>query len=108
MYKLKGTTKKRMEVNLGYEGKRIEVMVEAMIQNNEPIGEKGSLRYTEKSEGVRADMNIRTDKFAMAVDAMDVSARAERAKGRGTKPAKVVPIEKKEDTKGESTEATKQ
>lgn len=58
-----------MDINEGVKGEPIELQIERMIQNKEPIKDAAPLVYTERKEGVKAEMNIRTDRFEVAIDA---------------------------------------
>lgn len=52
-----------------------------MLANKEPLKTAGiQLMYTERSEGVRPDMNIRTDRWEIAVEGMDKVAASRQAK----------------------------
>ena len=53
------------------EGERIELKIDRMTQNNEPIGDSAPLIYTPRKEGVIAAYDIRTDKWDIALDAME-------------------------------------
>lgn len=53
------------------EGERIELKIDRMTQNNEPIGESAPLIYTARKDGVIAAYDIRTDKWEIALDAME-------------------------------------
>lgn len=67
-----------------YEGQTIEKKIQAMIENNEPIGDTTGLHFTEKKDGVRAEYNIRTDKWEIAQSTMDKVNKAKIAKGNMT------------------------
>lgn len=77
--------KQIMNCNESTEGETIEQQVERLVSNNEPVEGQEPLIYTERKEGIRAETNIRTDRFEIAIDAMDKVAasyqarRAERA-----------------------------
>lgn len=85
------------------EGETIEQAVERLVNNNEPVEGQAPLIYTERKEGIRADMNIRTDRWEIAVDAMDKVSRSYKAR-------RAERIEKgetnKDDGKPESMQAT--
>ena len=53
------------------EGERLELKIDRMTQNNEPIGESAPLIYTPKKDGVIAAYDIRTDKWDIALEAME-------------------------------------
>ena len=53
------------------EGERLECKIERMTENNEPIGETAPLIYTPRKDGVIAAYDVRTDKWDIALDAMN-------------------------------------
>ena len=59
-----------LNVNESTEGQTLEMQVERMVANKEPIKDGAPLTYTERKEGVRMDTDIRTDRWEVAVDAM--------------------------------------
>ena len=52
------------------EGERIELKIDRMTQNNEPIGDSAPLIYTPRKDGVIAAYDIRTDRWDIALNAM--------------------------------------
>lgn len=67
-----------IERNESYEGERIEEKIERILMNNEPIQDGAPLIYTERKDGVKAEFNIRTDRFEIALEAMDAVSRTMR------------------------------
>ena len=61
------------------EGERLELKIDRMTQNNEPIGDSAPLIYTPRKDGVIAAYDIRTDKWDIALDAME---KVNRTRGR--------------------------
>ena len=53
------------------EGESLELKIDRMTQNNEPIGDSAPLIYTARKDGVIAAYDIRTDKWDIALDAME-------------------------------------
>lgn len=53
------------------EGENILTKVRRIINENEPLEDGAPLIYTPKADGVRPEHDIRTDKWAMAMNAMD-------------------------------------
>ena len=49
----------------------MECKIERMTENNEPIGETAPLIYTPRKDGVIAAYDVRTDKWDIALDAMN-------------------------------------
>lgn len=61
------------------EGERLEIKIDRMTQNNEPIGDSAPLIYTPRKDGVIAAYDIRTDKWDIALDAME---KVNRTRGK--------------------------
>lgn len=65
-------------------GESIEEMIRRCTESNEPIEASAPLIYTEEADGVQPQYDIRTDRFDLALDAIDkyqasVAARAKEA-----------------------------
>lgn len=71
MYRLKQQTKNLVTANTSYEGETIEEKVNRITNNKEPIKDGAPLIYTERSKGVEPQYDIRTDRFEIAIEAMD-------------------------------------
>ncbi|WNK14253.1 MAG: hypothetical protein [Microvirus sp.] len=110
MYKKQKINKNRIQVNKSYEGETLEQKVRRITQNKEPIKDGAPLIYTEKSKGVQAAYDIRTDRFEIAVEAMDKITGSRRAKRDGIpdigKEAKA--NMEKESSKAASTDGTQE
>lgn len=52
-------------------GETIEEKVERIVSNKEPIRDGAEMAYTERKDGARPEYDIRTDRFDIAVVAMD-------------------------------------
>lgn len=89
-----------------YEGESIETKVRRILNNKEPITDSAPLIYTERKDGVLPEYDIRTDRFEVAVDAMDIVDKSHKAKREERHKPKEA---KKEggETGGQSTEGTK-
>lgn len=102
MYQTTKPRKTSIRCNESYQGERIEEKVERIVSNKEPIKDGAPLVYTERKDGVNPAYDIRTDRWDVATEAMDKVAAAKLAK----RQAKIVPIEKPNETKENSgTEA---
>ncbi|AYQ58122.1 hypothetical protein [Microviridae sp.] len=66
--------------NDSYEGESIEDKVKRLTINNEPIDDGAPLIYTERKEGVKPEYDIRTDRWDVAINAMDVVTKSFNAK----------------------------
>lgn len=68
-------TKRKYKAKFGFlptfEGETIEQKVRRVVENKEPISDGAPIVYTEKKDGVLPQFNIRTDKWDIALDAMD-------------------------------------
>lgn len=72
-----------INVNTSYKGETIEEKIRRITTQNEPIKDGAPLIYTDRKNGVGAEYNIRTDRFEVAIDAMDAVSRNVRAKRDG-------------------------
>lgn len=109
MFKKNKIQKTSLKVNQSYTGETIEQKVERITTNKEPIRDGAPLVYTDRSEGVRADTNIRTDRWDIAIDAMDTVTKANQAKreerAKAKEDAKIVEMKKKEGGESGKNEA---
>lgn len=85
MYKTQLPAITNIKVNTSYEGESIEKKIRRILNNKEPIKDGAPLIYTERKEGVKPEFNVRTDRFEIAIDAMDKVSKAQIAK-REAKP----------------------
>ena len=60
-----------IEVNDSTEGEPLERKLERVVRNGEGIDESAPPIYTERKDGIMPGYNIRTDKFDIALEAMD-------------------------------------
>lgn len=65
-----------------YEGESIEKKVRRVVENKEPITDGAPIVYTEKKDGVLPQFNIRTDKWEIALEAMDKVQASRIAKSK--------------------------
>lgn len=94
--------------NTSTEGETIELKIERIVNNKEPIKDGAPIIYTERKEGIRPSTNIRTDRFEIALDATEKiqksyqARREENAKKKEPKStekdSKAEPIPGKEET----------
>lgn len=84
-------------VNDSIEGESIELKIERLIENNEPISDSAPIIYTERKDGVLPQYDVRTDRFELAIDAMDKVSSSHVARRVGM-------YEKKNDEKGSDLE----
>ena len=72
------------------EGETIEQKVRRIVENGEAIDDGAETIYTERKDGVIAGYNPRTDRFDVALEAMDLVSASKRAKREGV--MKVLPL----------------
>lgn len=63
-----------------YEGEYLETKIERIMTNKEPIKDGAPIIYTEKKDGVLPAYNPRTDRFDIAIEAMEKSEKIRSAK----------------------------
>lgn len=71
MYKQNKMSKTTAIINQGSEGECIEAKINRIVNNNEPITDGAPITYTDRKDGVLPEMDIRTDRFEIAVEAQD-------------------------------------
>lgn len=104
MYTFNQTKKTTLLVNKAYEGESIEQKVNRIVNNKEPIKDGAPLIYSNRKDGVQPQYDIRTDRFELAVDAMNkVSAThlAKRDYRLGEEAKKNMDKETKTETKND-------
>ena len=63
------------------EGETLEDKIDRFVNNKETITEQGSpMIYMERSEGINKAYNFRTDRFEVAIEAMDKVAKSYAAR----------------------------
>lgn len=80
MYKQVRFRKSKMNTNESYVGETIEQKIRRIMSNGEPISDGAPLVYTERKDGVQPAYDIRTDRFEIAVEAMDKVTKSHKAK----------------------------
>lgn len=89
------------------EGETIEMKIERIVSNKEPIKDGAPEIFTERSKGVVAAYNIRTDRWELAVDAMDAIDKSITAKRDAKAKEKYDKSEKGMKEKADSEAAIK-
>ena len=87
-----------LNINFSYEGETIETKVRRITESKEPITDGAPVIYTDRKDGTRPEFNIRTDRFDIALDAMDYVNRS--------RTAKRLEVVKKESSNDEPKQAT--
>lgn len=80
MYRKQPMKSSKLYVSESYEAESIEVKIQRLMNNKEAPDQMSPLIYTERAEGVRASTNIRTDKWEIAIDAMNKVQETHAAK----------------------------
>jgi len=101
MYKIPKFNKTNITINQSIEGETIEQKIERITSNKEPITDGAPLIYTDRKDGVQAGYNIRTDRFEVAIDAMDIVTKSALAKREQRAKMEIV-----KDSGAESVEGT--
>ena len=79
MYKQNKHLTTTLRVNKSYQGETIEMKINRILNNKEPITDGAPLIYTERKDGVNPAYDIRTDRWEIAVDAMDKVNKSKQA-----------------------------
>ena len=58
-------------IEMTEKGETLIKKIQRILDENEPLTDGAPMIYTLKQAGVRDDCNVRTDKWALAMDAMD-------------------------------------
>lgn len=95
--------------NTSYEGETIEHKMDRIKNNKEPITDGAPLIYTERKDGVNPNLDIRTDRWEHAIDAMDTLSKSNIARRQARWDALKEAEKPKNNSDGgpESTQATK-
>lgn len=80
MYHYKNSKRTSITRNESYTGESIEQKMVRITQNKEPIKDGAPLVYTPRKDGVRPEHNIRTDRWEIALEAMDKVTAAHLAR----------------------------
>ncbi|AXH73244.1 MAG: hypothetical protein [Microviridae sp.] len=105
MYRYQKATTTTIKRNTGYEGETIEEKIHRIVNNKEPIKDGAPRIYSERKDGVIPAYDIRTDRFEIAVDAMDKVTKekvASRGNSLGEKAKEGMEAEAKNETNPET------
>jgi hypothetical protein len=80
MYKKNTPNETNYHINESYVGETIETKIRRIVDNKEPITDGAPLIYTERKKGVEPQYDIRTDRFEIAIEAMDLVNKTHQAK----------------------------
>ena len=87
------------------EGEPIELKIERIVSNKEPISDGAPSIFTERKDGVVSAYNIRTDRFEVAAEAMNKVAGSIQAKRDSKAKAKAEKKVANSDVKEAKVEA---
>lgn len=102
MYKPHKPDKTQLKINTQYFGESIEAKVRRLINNKEPINDATPLIYTERKDGVLPEYDVRTDRFEIALEAMDAASKSWVAKREDRLKAKDIGKQTQEGMKKEN------
>lgn len=113
MYNKTEYGKTSLEINESSEGETLENKLERIVNNGEGIEDGAPSIYTERSMGVLAEYDIRTDKWDLALDAMDKAHNTDLGKRMSSiedrkEALKALKEVKKESEGGEPTSVVAQ
>lgn len=94
MYRYRINRSSNLECEQPYEGESLAREIERFQEEGGEIEMGSPLIFTKKSDGVRPETNIRTDRFEMAQDRMQIAneaKNAQRAKKKADDEAKSQP-----------------
>lgn len=80
MYRKNALPRTSARVNNSVAGETIEQKIRRIVYENEPIEDGAPIIFTERKDGVLPEHNIRTDRWELAVEAMDKVTKAQLAK----------------------------
>ena len=106
MYKKAKYSENSININNAQQGETIEEKVQRITTNKEPITDGAPIIYTERKDGVQPGYNIRTDRFEVAIDAMDKVSKAVTAKRENKAKMEVVKDDKVEPIQGTNSNGT--
>lgn len=96
----------QLNINNSVQGETIEQKVDRIINNGEPIKDGAPLIYTERKDGVLPGYNIKTDRWEIAVDAMDKVAKAKTAQRENRAKMEIVKDNGVEPIQGTNSNGT--
>lgn len=80
MYKTPQHNTTQLKINKSVEGETIEMKIDRVVNNKEPIKDGAPLIYTPRKDGVKPATNIRTDRWEIAQEAMGKIEKSYKAR----------------------------
>ena len=102
MYKKTKGPKTTLKVNKSYLAETIVQKINRILNNKEPIKDGAPLIFIDRSEGVLPALDIRTDRFEVAIEAMDIAQKGNIARREARHKAKSIGEEAKENMQKEA------
>lgn len=69
-----------LDVNTSLQGETLEMKVERIVNNGEPIEDTAPMIYTERMSGVHPAHDVRTDRMEIAIEGMNNVSKTQIAK----------------------------
>jgi len=88
-------TKGSIIQNTPEEGESLETKISRIVTNNEPITDGAPIIYMDRGDGIKPEFDVRTDRWDIALDAMDkvtkskLAKREERHKPKDGEPVQI-------------------
>lgn len=80
MYRKNSIPKTNFKINESYEGESIELKMQRVLNNKEPITDGAEEIYTERKDGVNPALDVRHDRWETAIEATDKITKSAIAK----------------------------
>jgi len=99
MYKYKRPNRSLVKTDVLMEGETIEMKVRRILSNKEPIKDGAPEIFTDRKDGVQGAYNIRTDRWEVAAEAMDLVTKSKLAKREEKAKLTVIKPDKDDEVK---------
>lgn len=86
------------------EGETMELRMARILENKDTVKDNAQLMYTDRKDGVRPEFNPKTDRFEVAIDAMDKVSKSYIARRSGKN--EVLKVDKVESIQGPNNSET--
>lgn len=103
MYKVGRILRSSLTSTEVVEGEPLELKIERIVNNNEPITDGAPEIFTDRKDGVVSAYNIRADRWEIAADAMDAVHRSTIARRDNVGKQPELKVVKDEDGGAKST-----
>nr|WAE43668.1 MAG: hypothetical protein [Microviridae sp.] len=104
LYDIRPRGESQIEGREMYTGETIEEKIRRIMEDKEPVDNEGvQLVYSARADGVLPETNIRTDRWDLATEAMDIASKAKKAQRDDKEAKEKLAKEAKEGMKKEGT-----